>query len=124
MRVHDWFLDGYSVSDGGKTVVLHLLWNYPGQPQSHSVVRFSDVALYHFTHTADAILLDVEEVPVTTLIEEIASELSEWTRLNSLRGWRTSKADYAADLQAAGFKAWRIDAAIGFAGFVIARTAE
>jgi len=124
MRFHDGHLDGYTVSDRGKTVVLHLRWDRAGSPQDPSNIRFSDVALYHFTHTSSARITDVEEISVAELIETLAPELAEWNRSYGLRGWRTSAADYAADLQADGFKAWRIHAAVGFAGFIIARAPE
>jgi len=123
-RFRDGHLDGYTVSDRGKTVVLHLRWDYPGSPQDPSNIRFSDVALYHFTHTSGAKITDVEETSVAELIENLAPTLAGWNRIYGLRGWRTSAADYATDLQAAGLKAWRIHAAVGFAGFIIARAAE
>jgi hypothetical protein len=124
MRFHDGHLDGYTVSDRGKTVVLHLRWDHPGSPQDPSNIRFSDVMLYHFTHTSGATITDVAEIPVAELTEKLAPELAEWSRMYGVRGWRTSATDYAADLQAAGLKAWRIHAAVGFAGFIIARAAE
>ena len=124
MRYHDWHLDGYSVADRGKSVVLHLLWDYPGQVRERSDIRFSDVALYHFTHTGGAIITDIDEIPLATLIDQISGELVEWSRLYGLNGWRSSAADYKEHLDASGLKAWRIESAIGFSGFVVARKAE
>jgi hypothetical protein len=96
----------------------------PGQPKDRSIIRFSDVALYHFIHTSGAILIDIGEIPVATLLEEIASDLSDWDRMYGLRWRRASKEDCVADRQAGGLKAWKIDSAMGFGGFVIARMAE
>ena len=124
MRYHDWHLDGYSVSDGGKSVVLHLLWDYPGQARERSNIGFSDVALYRFTHTGGAIITDIDEIPVATLISQIEGELVKWGRLQGLDGWRSSANDYKEHLEATGLKAWRIESAIGFSGFVIAREVE
>lgn len=68
MRYHEWHLDGYSVADGGKSVVLHLLWDYPGQARERSDIRFSDVALYPGAPIAPADILTMDEqksFPVT-----------------------------------------------------------
>jgi hypothetical protein len=43
---------------------------------------------------------------------------------NGLTHWHTTLEDYLNTLTNLGFRAWRIDSAIGFEGFVIARGVE
>jgi hypothetical protein len=124
VKYHDYHLSDYEVSDFGKRVTLRLVYNYPGKPRDESHIEFADVALYNFTHTAGSIITHIEEVPVVELIAEIASSLKIWVREQGVDGWADTAENYAQSLLKLGRKAWRIDSAIGFAGFVIARSVE
>jgi hypothetical protein len=60
VRFHDFHLAGYSVSDFGGTIILDLVNDYPDQPRETSRIKFADVAAYHFIHTGEALILDMQ----------------------------------------------------------------
>ena len=61
MRYHDFHLREYHVSDFGKRITLHLVYDYEAKPREESHIEFCEVALYNFTHTGGAIITDVDE---------------------------------------------------------------
>jgi hypothetical protein len=125
MKYHDFHLTGYSVSDFGGTIVLHLVWDYPGQPRDTSRITFSDVSAYHFVHTGGAIITDIDEVPLSQLIAEVGPLLAEWWRLHGgYAHWSDEPAKYIEILEATGHRGWTIGSAIGFEGFVIAKSVQ
>ena len=121
MRFHDFHLTAYEVRQFGAEIVLHL--EVPGE-QSH--IRFADVELYHFVHIGGAIILDIEQVPIPQILDEFWERIAHWaSQYGGLRHWEgDDRASYKSKLQAAGLQAWVIDSAIGFAGFVIAKSIE
>jgi hypothetical protein len=121
MDFHDYHLRGYSVSDFGSTVTLDLLYDYEGRPRRQSTIAFTGVTLYHFTHTGGAIITDITEVPVVEQITEVAEDLACWHKWYGLVGWGDGIETYKAYVANQGFRAWTIDSAIGFAGFVVAK---
>ncbi len=122
MRYHDFHLKGYTVSDFGATIVLHLIWNYPGQTKAESHIQFSGVECYHFVHTHGAIITEIEEETLSVFVRTEEAFLSSSAKEHGLRLWRTDAADYLCRLEGEGFRAWRIESAIGFTGFVVGRT--
>jgi hypothetical protein len=121
MRFHDYHLSGYEVLDRGETIILHLAYGYPGEATDESHIRFSNVALYNIVHTSNAIITDIEEVPVSDLVQELGNDVAEWNRMYAVKLWKDSVQNYSLTLQTEGYIAWRIDSAIGFHGFVIAK---
>ena len=69
LRFHDYHLQKYEVSDHGKTAKLYLGFGYPGKETDFSEITFTEVAIYHFVHTAYSIITDIENVPISTLFE-------------------------------------------------------
>jgi hypothetical protein len=123
VRFHDFHLAGYTVSDFGGTIVLDLVYDYPEQPRETSRIKFSDVAAYHFIHTGGAIILDIEELPLAELLQPIGDQLAEWWRLHGgYAHWSDDRAEYLATLQQHGYRAWTIGSAVGFQGFIIAKS--
>lgn len=122
MRYHDFHLREHRVSDFGKRLTLHLVFDYAGKPKEESSIEFSGVALYHFTHTGGAIITNIEETRLVDLFNEMGSTLLGWHRQHGIAGWRDTLENYRASLESAGLKAWRIDSAIGFGGFVVAQS--
>jgi hypothetical protein len=122
MRYHDFHLREYRVSDFGKRITLDLVYNYAGRPTDESQIEFADVALYNFTHTGGAIVTDIEEASLEDLMKEVGSSLVNWYQQYGLTGWRDNLENYRDTLESTGYKAWRIDSAIGFYGFVVARS--
>jgi len=120
MRFHDYHLKGYSVLDSGSRIVLNLAYDYPGTERQESVVVFEDVACYHFKHTASAILTDLEEVNLDALVAEEAVLLASLAHDHGLAHWKTDAGQYSETLRNLGMRAWRLESAIGFSGFVIA----
>jgi hypothetical protein len=122
MRYHDFHLAGYTVSDFGSTIALHLIYDYPGQAKEESVIQFADVAAYHFVHTGGAIINDIAEQSMAALFQRIGRDLAEWWRLHGgYQLWDDDLDRYRGKLETAGYHAWTIDSAIGFEGFVIAK---
>jgi len=122
MRYHDFHLREYQVSDFGKRITLHLVYDYAGRPKEESHIEFSGVALYNFTHTGGAIITDIEEASLGGLFEEIGGTLDEWHKQHGVPGLKNTLEDYRSTLDSAGHKAWRIDSAVGFGGFVVAKS--
>ena len=121
MQFHDFHLDGYEVLHKGKTIVLHLIYDYPEAEKNESHIRFTGVTLYNFTHTAGAIITDIEECSISDFAQEFGDQLAEWNRLYGIDLWRDTLENYVLKLQIEGYKVWRIDSAIGFYGFIIAK---
>ena len=122
MRFHDYHLTGYQVADGGKSITLNLLDDYPNQEKHWSFIHFHEVALYHFIHSDGAIILDIEQVSVAALVKENGAAITEWSRQYGLRFWQGDLDSYSETLVNGGYKAWRIESSIGFYGFVFARS--
>lgn len=122
MRFHDYHLNKYEVTDNGETITFSLVYDYPGTEKDQSCIKFSDVALYNFIHTSGAIITDIEELPIPDLILEVGGQLAEWNRMYGIRFWKDSAQNYSFKLQSEGYRAWCIESAIGFYGFVIAKS--
>jgi hypothetical protein len=121
MRFHDYRLDSYEVSDAGRTITFHLLFDYPNLTKDESIIRFTNVTLYNLTHTTEAIFTDIEECSLPDLLAEIGSRVIEWGRQLGVGRLSNDLEAYQNELQSDGYKAWRINSAIGFYGFVIAK---
>jgi hypothetical protein len=124
MKYHDFHLRGYSVEGFGSRIVLDLVYDYPGHERQESRIEFSDVVRYSFEHTTGAIITDIEELDVPTLIKEEEHKVVFFARQHGLKFWELDISDYIVTLQKEGLKGWRIDSAIGFGGFVIARSVK
>jgi hypothetical protein len=125
MRFHDFHLDGYTVSKSGGEIVLHLVWPYQDQVEPDSHLRFSNVAVYRFTHLGGAILTDIDEVSLGRLLDDVWPDLFERNHeLGGLPFRAEDRATWQQNLEVEGFKAWTITSAVGFGGFVIARDVE
>jgi hypothetical protein len=125
VRYHDFHLEGYTVAQYGTEIVLHLVWNYEGMPRETSQIRFADVAAYLFVHTGGAIVTHIESVPIAEILGEFGDQLAEWRRRNGgYLHWDDDRARYAEALVQRHYRAWRIESAIGFEGFVIAKTVQ
>ncbi len=113
---------GYTVSDFGGTISLHLVYDYPNQAKQQSVIRFSEVAAYHFVHTGAAVINNISELPLVELLARVGPHLTEWWRGHGGYAlWDDDPARYRAKLEGSDYRAWTIDSAIGFEGFVIAK---
>jgi hypothetical protein len=122
MRYHDFQLAGYEVTDHGGTIVLHLLYDYPGRAKEESSIEFSEVVAYHFVHTGGAIITDLTELPLDDLLRQVGDQLGQWWRQHGGYSlWEDDREKYQSRLQESGYRAWTIDSAIGFEGFVIAK---
>ena len=121
MEFHDYFLKGYSVLDSGvaRSIVLDLVYDYPNVEKRSSRITFHHVNCYLFKHTTGAIITDIEEVELTVLVLEEAEQLAFFARQHGLQHWETNVTQYLEKLKAEKFRAWQMDSAIGFSGFVI-----
>jgi hypothetical protein len=120
MNYHDYHLQGYDVADFGRRIVVHLAWDYPGPARAPSNIEFTGVVLYHFVHSAGAIITDIEAVPVGEFIEEFADSLQEWAEWYGLTGWTGTPAAYQQFLEQSAKTVWQIESAVGFYGVVVA----
>jgi hypothetical protein len=124
MRTHDYHLRGYEVLDSGSTIVLDLVYDYPGRPKHESRVRFNGVELYHFIHPTGAILFGIEAVPLDDIVDEHRVFIEAAAAMEGVRGWRDTMENYRSYIEKAGAAVWEITSSIGFDGFVIARSVE
>jgi hypothetical protein len=124
MRFHDFHLSGYDVRKFGGEIVLHLIYDHPPQPAEESHICFRDVEFYHFVHTGGAIILDIEQIPLSEFVDRFADRLAEWDRQHGVSHWDSDRARYKAALDSESLRAWEISSAVGFSGLVIAKTIE
>ncbi len=125
LRFHDFHLRGYTVSDFGTRIVLDLVYDYPDAGKDESRITFSDVACYSFLHPSGAIITDIDELDVATLVREEAAFFTRVAPQYGLRHWNYSDRgleDYLSALRNEQMRAWRITSAVGFDGFVIAKS--
>ena len=122
MRYHDFHLEGYAVTKFGGEIVLDLVWNYPDSPFERSRILFTDVATYHFIHTCGAIITEITETSLPDLLTKYGDQLANWERMYGVSHWKDDRTKYIETLQQKGYSAWVIHSAIGFHGFVIARS--
>lgn len=122
MKFHDYHLRGYSVTDYGKTITLDLVASLsPGADVS--AIRFSDVVVYHFTHLGGAIISDIFETTFLDAANETGYDLAKvQSSLGGLPFGATDSSDYELYYTANGFRTWLLISAIGFKGFIVART--
>ena len=120
MRYHDFYLQGYTVTKFGGEIILTLVWDYPDTPVEQSSIRFSDVAAYHFIHTGRAIITEIMDVPLPRLFSEYGEQIANWWQMQG--GLMDEQAEYVEVLKQKGYSGWLIYSAIGFQGFVIARS--
>jgi len=122
MKYHDYQLEGYSVREYGAQITLHLVYDYSGAPKDRSDIEFSNVLIYNFTHTGGAVITALYEVSLATLVNEKKADLDDWqSNHGGLVLWNSDAKTYGDKLEAEGYRAWRIDSAIGFAGFIIGK---
>jgi hypothetical protein len=121
MRYHDYHLSKYEVSDRGETITFHLAYGYPGEETKQSCILFYDVALYNFVHTENSIITDIVELPISELLQEIGTDIVERNRKYRIRLWKDNLQNYSLLLQTEGYKAWSIESAVGFYGYIIAK---
>jgi hypothetical protein len=87
VRFHDFHLDGYTVAERGRRIVMHLVYDYPGIPREESNIEFRGVALYNFVHPAGAIITDIEETTPDDVMTELGGTVTKWARLYGVNGW-------------------------------------
>lgn len=122
LRYHDFHLHGYSVSDSGATITLHLVYDYPDKPTIESCIEFSGVAAYQFVHTGGAIITDIDELPLATLLDRIGDTLTaNWHQHGGYDHWNDYLSKYRSTLEKEGCRGWSLESAIGFGGYVIAK---
>ena len=121
MRYHDFHLRGYTVTESGRKIELHLAYDYPGRVEKDSRIEFTDVACYRFSHTEGAIITDIDEEPLPAFVKKEEAFLVSAAAQDGLRFWRDDASGYLRHLEEAGYHAWRLESAIGFSGFVVAK---
>ena len=124
MKYHDWHLKGYSVRDNGTRVVLHLAWDYPNQEMKENHIVFSDVVAYHFIHGMGAIITEIDEEPLVAFAQNEESFIRTTNAQVGLREFNEDVGEYLGFLSREGYRYWTISSAIGFAGFVVAKSIE
>lgn len=121
MHYHDYHLAGYSVVDFGGTIVLDLVYDYPGQPIRESRIEFTGVSLYHFVHTGGAIIVDISLTPIARILADHAPQIAEWAGNFGVEDWPGNIQGFEKNLQDSGVSGWLIQSAVGFYGFVIGK---
>lgn len=122
MKYHDYHLEGYSVTDFGKTITLNLVYNYPGASRDESKISFSDAIVHHFICVGGAIIVDINESKPSEMSKEQGAALVEWaSRFGGLAYYDGDLERFKLSLEQEGFKLWTIWSAVGFEGLVIAK---
>jgi hypothetical protein len=120
VRFHHFHLEGYTVSKFGGEIVLDFVSD---DSDETSKIRFADVAAYHFVHTGGGIILEITERSIAELIHQVGDRLAErWRLYDGFQHWSDDRANYIATLEQHGYHAWTIESAVGFEGFVIAKS--
>lgn len=122
MRFHDYHLLGYVVSNFGRTITLNLVQNVNDPTTPTSTVEFTDVAYYQFNHSDDAIITDIREESLSESIERRQGDIESMAHIGSIRHWNGNFDSYRDFLINDKFRAWTIEAAIGFAGHIVAKS--
>lgn len=73
-------------------------------------------AVYSF----GAIITDIEEVSLKELLSDHEASIKAWSADQGIADWHTGVEQLFEDWSALSLKAWCIESAIGFNGFVIA----
>ncbi len=110
--------------ESGSRIVFDLMYDYPGVEKVQSRIEFLGVVCYHFKHTMGAIITDIEEVELSALVNEESGLLESFEHDHGLAHWQTNVVQYADTLGKENMRAWRIESAIGFSGFVIGAAVE
>lgn len=125
MKYHDFHLEGYAVTEFGNKITLHLVYDYPDTSKERSVIEFQGVVAYHFIHLGGTIITDIIENSITEIFKEVGDDLSKWDRqIGGLKFLEKDTATYEKTLISEGYKGWSISSAIGFEGFVIAKSVD
>jgi hypothetical protein len=98
-----------------------LIYEHPGRPDEVSHIEFSCVGCYHFVHTGGAIITDILERPLNELVTSEEEFLRSAATAHGLWFWRSGAADSVRMLESEGYRGWRIESAVGFSGFVVAK---
>ncbi len=125
MKYHDFHLESYLVSGFGNKITLNLIFDYPNRPKEKSSIEFTDVIAYNFIHTGGTIIADIDEISLTELLKKVGGNLLEWSHQHGgLKFLDKDLSVYKAKLENEGYKSWSIGSAIGFEGFVIAKSVK
>jgi hypothetical protein len=123
VRFHDFHLAGYTVGKLGNEIVLDLINDSADGSREISRIKFADVTAYHFVHTGAAIIIDIAEISIAVLLSEVGDQLAEWWRQHGgYQYWNDDRTKYSTELQQNAYRAWKIESAVGFEGFVIAKS--
>ena len=120
MRVHDYHLRDLAVFDHGARIVMTLAWDYPGESRPLSVVQFSGVVCYRFSQTGGAIIAAIKEMSSADVVRDEQEFIVSVARADGLRFWNGTFSAFLRELDANRIKAYRIESAVGFSGFVLA----
>jgi hypothetical protein len=109
------------VHDYGSRIVMVLAWDYPEDPQPLSILEFTGVEYYRFSHSGGAIIADINEMSWEEVTRDEQEFIATAARTDGLRYWDGAFANFLINLQANQVRPFRIDSSIGFTGFVLAR---
>ena len=120
--VHDNFMLGYEVDSTSCTMRLRTEYRDQGPPFERTDIVFSGVEGYLFRDNLGGILFDVVEEPIEHVVAAFASDFEWGTRY----GWPWASAsadrDPCAYVREKSLRAYTVQSAIGFDGFVVAES--
>ena len=123
VKYHDYQLKSYTVCDFGNTITLQLIFDYPGCSKDESEITFADVVVHNFIHTGGAIITDIFETKLSNISKGVENNLVEWAgKFGGLAFYDGNLEVCKAKLEENGYKVWTICSAIGFEGFIIAKS--
>ena len=119
MKFHDFKIEKYEVSNDGKTINFSLVNPHNSET---SKITFTEVTLYNFIHTGGAIITDILKIRPSQLVKENSSAIENWKNLYGMDSWKNGEIkSYGSTLESEGYDGWKIQSALGFYGFVIAK---
>lgn len=124
MKCHNFHLRGYSVEDFGRRIEIDLVSDMTPAPREAVLIRFFEVAVYHFVLTGGAIIVNIVDESPVNILRHPDQDLAKWAAQYGLTGYEGNTEEFLEKLIQQGCRAWRIESAIGMGGFIIAGRCE
>lgn len=126
LKIHDNVLNGYSVSQINKTILLETVYRH-SDPHKYTNVLFTDVFAYFFENDSfevGTVLFDIVEVSPEHIVDNNWAQFEEKSPHGWPGSWATSKDDATTFLRDNTVKAFEIFSSCGLCGWVLSKKAE
>ena len=123
---HDYHIYGYEVDSVDRRVTFRLGWPYDKNAEKRVILNFFGVFGYELTNDSmTSIVLDFEEIPLRTFLNEYGNDIRESFRQNGAYGpWAADLAKAEVELESQNVKAIVLSSSIGMEGWLLAQAVE